>query len=79
MDKCVVNTRFYCAEWPKKTIKDYFKTVDVFTEDLPVQVINAPVIVHTIEPLRQANTEQRQGMVHRTCPTVRPFFWTATT
>ena len=34
----------------KKTIKDCFKTVEVFTEDLPDRAIDAPVIVHTIEP-----------------------------
>ena len=57
---CSKHTFLLCG-MAKKTIKDYFKTVDVFTEDLPVQVINAPVIVHTIEPPRRANTEQRQG------------------
>ena len=62
----------------KKTMNDYFKIVDVFTKDLPVRAIDAPVIMHTIGPLRRAITEQRQDMVRGTCPTVRPSFWTAT-
>ena len=61
MGKCVAKKHFFCAEWPRRRSKITFKTVDLFTKDLPARVIDAPVIVHTIEPLRRTNTEQRQG------------------
>ena len=54
----------------KKTINDCFKIVDIFTKDLPVRAIYAPVIMHTIGPLRRTITEQRQDMVRGTCPAV---------
>ena len=77
MGKCVVNNVSFVWNGQEDD-QDYFKTVDVSTMDLPVPVVDAPVIVHTIEPPCQANTKQRQDMVRGTCPTVRLSFWTAT-
>ena len=50
MGKCAAKKRFFCVEWPRRRSKITFKTIDLFTEDLPARVIDAPVIVHTIEP-----------------------------
>ena len=52
MGKCVAKKYFFCAEWPRRRSKITFKTADLFTKDLPAQVIDAPVLVHTIEPPR---------------------------